>query len=86
MRVAAVVGARPQFVKAAMGSRTLRRIPGIVEVLIHTGQHSDEIMADVFFEELEIPHPDVHLGVGSGSHGAQKDRTLEKLETQLAGG
>jgi UDP-GlcNAc3NAcA epimerase len=78
--VATVVGARPQFIKAAVVSRALRSTSGAREILIHTGQHYDENMSDVFFEELEIPHPDIHLGVGSGSHAVQTGQMLEKLE------
>ncbi len=80
MRVATVVGARPQFIKVAVVSRVLRGSPGMEEILIHTGQHYDENMSDVFFEELGIPRPDHHLGVGSGSHGAQTGRMLQEIE------
>ncbi len=80
MKIATVVGARPQFIKAAVVSRALRSSPGMEEILIHTGQHYDENMSDVFFEELEIPRPDHHLGVGSGSHGAQTGRMLQEIE------
>jgi UDP-GlcNAc3NAcA epimerase len=83
VRVATVLGARPQFIKAAVVSRMLRHEPSVEEVLIHTGQHYDENMSDVFFEELEIPRPGYHLGVGSGPHGAQTGRMLEKLEKVL---
>jgi UDP-GlcNAc3NAcA epimerase len=78
--MATVVGARPQFIKAAVVSRALRSTSGTEEILVHTGQHYDENMSDVFFEELEIPHPDIHLGVGSGSHAVQTGQMLEKLE------
>ena len=80
MRIATVVGARPQFIKAAAVSRLLRTTPGADEVLIHTGQHYDDNMSDVFFEELAIPAPDINLGIGSGMHGAQTGRMLESLE------
>lgn len=82
MKVVTVVGARPQFVKAAVVSHALRD-RGVKEILIHTGQHYDENMSDVFFEELDIPKPDFHLGVGSGSHGAQTGRMLEAIEKVL---
>ena len=78
--MATVVGARPQFIKTAVVSRALKSTSGAREILIHTGQHYDENMSDVFFEELEIPHPDIHLGVGSGSHAVQTGQMLEKLE------
>lgn len=83
MRIVTVVGARPQFIKAAAVSRVLRREPGMHEVLVHTGQHYDEAMSAVFFSELGIPAPDVHLGVGSGAHGAQTARMLEAIEQVL---
>jgi UDP-GlcNAc3NAcA epimerase len=80
MKIATIVGARPQFVKAAIVSREIRENPHLDEILIHTGQHYDANMSDVFFEELDIPHPDFNLGIGSGSHGVQTARMLEKLE------
>jgi UDP-GlcNAc3NAcA epimerase len=78
-KIATVVGARPQFVKAAAVSRAFRSA-GIEEALIHTGQHYDANMSDVFFEELEIPPPKHHLGVGGGGHGAMTGAMLAKLE------
>lgn len=81
MRVLTVVGARPQFIKAAAVSRELRRNHD--EVLIHTGQHYDEAMSDVFFEELGIPEPDDNLEVGSDSHGAQTAEMLVGLEERI---
>lgn len=84
MRVVNLVGARPQFIKAAVVSRVLRATPGMDEVLIHTGQHYDSNMSAVFFEELEIPTPNYHLGIGSGSHGGQTGRMLEAVEGVLA--
>ena len=79
--VLTVVGARPQFVKLAPLSRALRRRAR--EVLVHTGQHYDREMSDVFFSELALPEPDRHLGVGSGPHGAMTGRMLEALERVL---
>ena len=81
MKIATIVGARPQFIKAAAVSRQLRRI--CTEVLIHTGQHYDDNMSRVFFEELEIPPPDHDLGVGSGGHGAQTGAMLAAIEDVL---
>lgn len=83
MKVASVVGARPQFIKAAMVSRALRATGQVREVLVHTGQHYDDNMSRIFFEELEIPEPDYNLGVGSSSHGAQTGRMLEAIERVL---
>jgi UDP-GlcNAc3NAcA epimerase len=76
-----IVGARPQFVKAAPLSRALRR--SLREVLVHTGQHYDPEMSGAFFEQLGIPEPDLHLGVGSGSHGSMTGRMLEALERAM---
>lgn len=78
MKIITVVGARPQFIKAAAVSRIIRKYA--VEILIHTGQHYDSNMSEVFFEELDIPEPDYHLGVGSGSHAKQTADMLVKLE------
>ena len=83
MKIVTIVGARPQFIKAAAVCRALRAVAGVHEMLVHTGQHYDENMSDVFFSELEIPRPDVHLGIGSGSHGAQTGRMLEAIECTL---
>src|SRR3989440_3678919 len=74
---------RPQFIKAAVVSRALRALPGVVERLVHTGQHYDSNMSAVFFDELAIPRPDHDLGIGSGSHGAQTGRMLEGIEHVL---
>ncbi|WP_135807142.1 non-hydrolyzing UDP-N-acetylglucosamine 2-epimerase [Halorussus marinus] len=82
MKVLTVVGARPQFIKAAAVSRELRERHE--EVLVHTGQHYDEEMSDVFFEELGIPEPDANLGVGSDDHGAQTAEMLVGLEDLIA--
>jgi UDP-GlcNAc3NAcA epimerase len=78
MNFVTVVGARPQFVKAAMLSRRLRERHD--EVLVHTGQHYDDLMSDVFFRDLGLATPDVNLGVGSASHAVQTARALEGLE------
>lgn len=80
-RLTLVVGARPQFVKLAPLARLL---PARFDTrVVHTGQHYDEGMSDVFFRELELPKPDHHLGVGSGTHGAMTGRMLERIEEVL---
>lgn len=81
MKIVTVVGARPQFVKASVVSEALKSV--CEEVLVHTGQHYDKNMSDVFFEELGIPHPAYNLGVGSGSHGHQTGEMLMKIEDVL---
>lgn len=81
MNIVSIVGARPQFVKAAAVSRTLREQH--TEVLVHTGQHYDYEMSGIFFDGLDMPAPDVNLGVGSGSHGAQTGAMLKAIEDVL---
>src|SRR2546429_7026837 len=82
MRLASIVGARPQFVKLAAVSSAVRQRHD--EIIIHTGQHYDYNMSMLFFDELTIPAPDYHLGVGPGSHGVQTGRMLEAIELVLA--
>jgi UDP-N-acetylglucosamine 2-epimerase len=81
MKVVSIVGARPQFIKAASLSRAIRERH--TEVLVHTGQHYDRAMSDVFFEEFGIPAPDVNLGIGSSSHGWQTGEMLGPIEDVL---
>lgn len=80
IKILTVVGARPQFVKASVVSRALRRNPQFREIIVHTGQHFAANMSDVFFSELDIPAPDYHLGISSLSHGAMTGRMLEGIE------
>jgi len=86
IRLACVVGARPNFMKMAPLLRALERHGEIDALLIHTGQHYDAQLCDVFFEELGIRRPDVSLDVGSGRHGAQTARILERMEEVLEAG
>lgn len=81
MKIVTVIGARPQFIKAAAVSRKLREKH--IEILVHTGQHYDPNMSDVFFEELSIPKPDYYLGVGSGSHAKQTAEMMIGIEEIL---
>lgn len=81
MRFVTVVGARPQFIKASAVSRELRAVH--TEILVHTGQHYDSEMSDVFFAELGIPAPNYSLGIGSGSHGQQTGAMLAAVESVL---
>ena len=82
MKIVTIVGARPQFIKAAPVSRALAS-GGIEEVLVHTGQHYDEKMSKIFFEDLNISKPDFYLGVGSGSHAAQTAGIMIEFEKVL---
>lgn len=83
MKIVTVVGARPQFIKAAAVSRAIAATPGAQEILLHTGQHYDNNMSDIFFEELGIPKPDHHLGVHGGGHGHMTGQMLIKIEEVL---
>ncbi len=82
MRIVTIIGARPQFIKAAELSPALRSA-GHEEMIIHTGQHYDELMSNIFFEELTIPKPDIELDVGSGPHGWQTGAMLAGIEKVL---
>lgn len=83
MKVVTILGARPQFIKAGSLSREFQRNENIDEIIIHTGQHYDVNMSDIFFDEMKIPKPDYFLGIGGGSHGAMTGRMLEKIEEIL---
>lgn len=82
MTIATIIGARPQFIKAAMVSQALKQA-GIAESIIHTGQHYSDNMSDIFFRELHIPQADFNLGVGSMDHGAQTGQMLAGIEEVL---
>jgi UDP-GlcNAc3NAcA epimerase len=83
MTIFSIVGARPQFIKAATVSRSIEESLHVEETLVHTGQHYDEEMSEIFFQRLDIPKPDYNLGIGSGTHGEQTGRMLEEIERVL---
>jgi UDP-N-acetylglucosamine 2-epimerase len=89
MKLVTIIGARPQFIKAAAVSRAITEHnkkyadDPIVEIIVHTGQHYDENMSRIFFDELNIPEPDYNLGIGSGSHGDQTGKMLQVIEAVL---
>lgn len=82
MKVVTIIGARPQFIKSVLVSKALRKA-GHQEFLIHTGQHYNHEMSQIFFDELSMPGPDVNIGIGSGSHGRQTGRMLMRIEEIL---
>ena len=85
IKIVTIIGARPQIIKAAALSRAIKEnfSNEINEVIVHTGQHYDENMSQVFFDELGIPTPNYNLGVGSGSHGVQTSKMIEGIEEIL---
>ncbi|HZI17565.1 MAG TPA: UDP-N-acetylglucosamine 2-epimerase (non-hydrolyzing) [Pyrinomonadaceae bacterium] len=84
LKVINIVGARPNFMKVAPVVAAMRRRPSeFAPLVVHTGQHYDERMSDAFFRDLNLPHPDVHLGVGSGSHARQTAAVMERFEPVL---
>lgn len=84
MKILTILGARPQFVKAAVVSRAFKdEKREINEIILHTGQHYDKNMSDIFFSELNIPLPDYNLGIGGGTHGQNTGRMVEKIEEVL---
>lgn len=83
LSILCVVGARPNFMKIAPIMRAFAARPGIHAVLVHTGQHYDASMKASFFEQLDIPEPDVDLGVGSGSHAVQTAEIMKRFEPVL---
>ena len=85
MKILAVVGARPNFIKAAPLLRELAGRQGVEVRLVHTGQHYDATMSDLLFEQLAIPRPDFELNVGSGSHAVQTAEVMKRIEPIFAG-
>ena len=82
-KILTIVGARPQFIKAATVSRAIRETDGVDETMVHTGQHFDTDMSDVFFEELDIPEPKYRLNINGGGHGEMTGRMLQAIEPVL---
>ena len=83
MKVLTVIGARPQFIKAASLSREISRTPDIEEIIVHTGQHFDHNMSHIFFDQMQIPKPHYNLAINSLNHGAMTGRMMEKIEEIL---
>lgn len=79
MKVLSVIGALPQFVKLGPIAQSFASTGDIEHIIVHTDQHYDALMSDVFFDDLKIPAPDVHLGIGSGTHGVQTGAMLSAL-------
>ncbi len=85
MNIISIVGARPNFMKVAPLHRVFQRCPGIVSKIVHTGQHYDAAMSQVFFEQLELPKPDYHLGISGGSHSQQTAQIMLAFEAIVSG-
>src|SRR5438270_9808314 len=83
LKILNIVGARPNLPKIAPLIREMRRHPEIEPILVHTGQHYDEKLSDIFFRQMGIPKPDISLDVGSGSHAWQTAEVLKRIETVL---
>jgi len=83
MKIITIIGARPKFIKASAVSKTIAETPGLQEVIVHTGQHFDENMSSVFFDQLHIPKPDYQLDIHGGNHGDMTGRMLIALEKIL---
>ncbi len=83
IKITTIIGARPQFIKAATISRVVKTRTDVSEIIIHTGQHYDMNMSQIFFNELDIPAPDINLEVGSGPHGKQTGKMIEGIEEAL---
>lgn len=83
LRILTIIGARPQFIKASVVSRAIQQTDGIEEIMLHTGQHFDANMSDVFFNQLNIPKPDIQLDIHGGTHGDMTGRMLSEIEQAL---
>ena len=82
-KILTIIGARPQFIKASVVSRAILQTDGINEIMLHTGQHFDSNMSDIFFNQLNIPRPDIQLDIHGGSHGEMTGRMLAEIEKAL---
>lgn len=80
-KILTIIGARPQFIKASVVSKAIKESESLSEVLVHTGQHFDSNMSNIFFDQLGIPKPDYQLDINGGSHGSMTGRMLEAIET-----
>ena len=80
IKILTILGARPQFIKAGSISREIAKHKEIEEIIVHTGQHYDANMSDIFFDEMQIPKPNYFLGIGGKSHGAMTGQMIEKIE------
>ena len=83
MKLITIIGARPQFIKAAVVSREIAKYSNIKEIIVHTGQHFDDNMSEIFFHQMQIPKPDYNLEINSLTHGAMTGRMIEKIEEVL---
>ncbi len=82
-KILSIIGARPQFIKASVVSRRIQEAIGIQEIMLHTGQHFDANMSDIFFNQLNIPRPDIQLDIHGGNHGAMTGRMLVEIEKAI---
>ena len=82
-KIVTIVGARPQYIKASVLSRIIKRRNNVQETIVHTGQHFNELMSDIFFKDLDIPPPKYNLNISSLSHGAMTGRMIEDIEKVL---
>ena len=80
MKILTIIGARPQFIKAAAVSREIMKHSDIIEIIVHTGQHFDANMSEIFFNQMKIPKPEYNLAINSLSHGAMTGRMMEEIE------
>ena len=83
MKIFTIIGARPQFIKAATVSKALKTFSNIKEYILHTGQHFDQNMSGIFFEQLNIPIPDIQLDINRFTHGEMTGRMLQEVEQEL---